>query len=91
MERPKASSVAWGVLLASVSAYELLCDDGDTLSEYLDPHMEKRWKQVLVLGAGALITTHIANVLPRPIDPFDNGLSRVRQAYKHRGGRDGTT
>lgn len=71
-------------IVFGISGYELVCPQGETISEYFDPHMEKRWKQALVLGLGAVTLAHIANLLPEDKDPFERVLSPLRQAYKRR-------
>ena len=74
MERPKPSTVAWGVLAASVAAYDTLCPPGETLSEGVDRALETRRGKVLAIGAIAVTACHLANVLPERCDPFHQAL-----------------
>lgn len=77
----RPSTYAWTGILASVTAYELTCPQGETLSERLDPLLESR-SRYLVIGGIAVTAAHLMNLIPERIDPFEQGLSRVRQAYK---------
>ena len=83
MEKPRPSTIAWGVIGAGVSLYELGCPQGETLSERLDPLLEGRGRYV-VLGGIAITAAHLMNLIPTQVDPFEQGLSRIRQAYKRR-------
>ena len=82
MERPRISTMAWTGLVAAVTAYELACPDGETLSEWIDPHMEHPLRRALITGAIGATALHLTNLLPKEIDPFEQGLSKIRQAYK---------
>lgn len=70
MERPKPSTVAWGTLAAGVAAYDLFCPPGETMSEAVDRALEHPAKKILALGAIALTSAHLANMLPQRVDPF---------------------
>lgn len=79
----RPSTYAWTGILAGVSLYELTCPQGETLSERLDPLLEGRAKY-LVLGGIAVTAAHLINLIPERVDPFEQGLSRIRQSYKRR-------
>lgn len=85
MERPRPSAMMWAGLGAAITAYELLAPDQETLSEYLDPHLERPLKRALITGAIGVTALHLVNALPNHLDPFEQGLSKIRQAYKARG------
>lgn len=70
MERPRPSTVAWGVLAAGVAVYDTLCPQGETLSEGVDRALEHDRGKVAALGMIALTAAHLANVLPQKVDPF---------------------
>ena len=74
----RPSSVAWAGILGAVALYELLAPQGETLSERLDPILEGKYKYLL-LGALGVTAAHLGNSLPHSIDPFEQGLSRIRQ------------
>ena len=84
MEKPRISTVAWTGLAAAVALYELACPDGETLSEWIDPHMEHPIRRACITGAIGVTALHLTNLLPNQVDPFEQGLSKVRQAYKTR-------
>lgn len=69
MERPRPATIAWGVLGAGVIAYDILCPEGETLSEGVDRALECE-KRKLALGAIAITAAHLANIIPQQIDPF---------------------
>ena len=80
MERPKPSTVAWGVLATGVAAYDVLCPQGETLSEGVDRALETRSGRVLAIGAVALTAAHLINLLPERVDPFHQALKwRLRE------------
>lgn len=82
----RSREIAVATLAVGISAYEILCRNEETISEFFDPHMEQKWKQALVVGLGAVTLAHIANLLPESKDPFEKGLSPIRQAYRRRYG-----
>lgn len=72
MERPRPSTVAWGVLAGGVLAYDILSPRGETLSERADAWIDHenlivRYGTYAAIGVTAL---HLSNVLPPGIDPF---------------------
>lgn len=70
MERPRPSTLAWGVLAAGVAAYDIASPPGETLSERVDDWLEKPMPRVLALGAIGVTAAHLANFLPERYDPF---------------------
>lgn len=70
MEKPKPSTIAWCALAAGVTAYDLLCPPGETLSEGVDRALEHPHKKIVTLGAIAVTAAHLANVLPQRVDPY---------------------
>ena len=80
----RPSTLAWGAIGAGVAAYEMLCPQGETLSERLDPLLEGR-SRYIVMGGIAVTAAHLMNLIPDRLDPYEQGLSRVRQSYKRRG------
>lgn len=68
MERPKPSSIAWGAIAAGVTAYDMLCPKGDTLSEAADRGLERHPIATrLAIGTVAL---HLLNAIPERLDPI---------------------
>lgn len=74
MEKPRPSTLAWVGLAASVAAYDILCPEGETMSEGVDRALETRVGRVLALGAIAVTSCHLANILPQRYDPFHQAL-----------------
>lgn len=83
MNRLRPAHVAWAAIGIGVSAYELLAPQGETLSEGFDTIMDSKLKYA-AMGAVAITALHICNQIPEKYDPFEQGLSRIRQAYKGR-------
>ena len=79
MERPNPAKAAWVGLGVGVSVYEMLCPDGQTLSEEVDRVLENPRAKYIALGAIAVTAAHLANVLPTQIDPFEQVLSKARR------------
>lgn len=68
---------AWAGLAAGVVAYDILCPDGEMLSEGVDRGLEgHRWATIAAIGVTAL---HLLNTLPEQIDPFSLGLSGLKR------------
>ena len=62
------ASKAWGVLAAGVVAYDVLCPQGQTMSEGADRGIHKHpW---LTRIAIALVAIHVANAVPAKGDPI---------------------
>lgn len=68
---------AWAGLAAGVVAYDLLCPEGQMLSEGVDRGLEQhRLATGLAVGVTAL---HLLNVFPQNLDPFSLGLSGLKK------------
>lgn len=66
--KPEPAKYAWVAIGASVLAYDLLCPEGQTLSEGVDKALEKHpVATTLAIGVTAL---HLLNRLPAKLDPF---------------------
>lgn len=62
MERPRPSSLAWGVLGASVISWEILCPEGELLSERVDTMLEKPGTRAAAVAAVGATALHLLNV-----------------------------
>lgn len=80
MEAPKPATIAWGILAAGVATYDVLCPQGETLSEGVDRAMTHPFGKAVVLGGIALTGAHLANLLPEGADPFHHALKWVNHA-----------
>lgn len=70
MEKPRPSTIAWGVLAAGVAAYDIYSPEGETLSERVDDWLENPISKAVAISAIGVTALHLANVLPEKIDPF---------------------
>jgi hypothetical protein len=62
------AGVAWGVLAASVVTYDVLCPQGQTMSEGADRGLAKHpWLTRIAIG---LVAIHVANAVPAKGDPI---------------------
>jgi hypothetical protein len=68
------AETAWIVLLAGVTAWELLAPTGHLLSEGVDRAIERH--PVITRAAIAVTALHLMNLLPSQVDPFHH-LPRV--------------
>lgn len=57
--------LAWTALGAGIAAYDLLCEEGTTLSETF-----RKQPLALQIGELALVSSHLLGVLPKQADPF---------------------
>ena len=70
----RASHKAWLGLAAGVTAYEIACPKGETLSEGLDELLEhKYWRYAVGLAVGTT-ALHLLNILPTQVDPLHRAL-----------------
>lgn len=80
MERPRQSTIAIGLIGAGITAYELLCDDGETISDGIWDYMERSTpSRIFALGAVGVTAAHLMQILPESIDPFKRVLSKARR------------
>lgn len=71
---------AWVVMALGITAYELACPKGETLSEGVDRLMERSpVSRAATLGALAITSAHLGNLIPQKYDPFHYALF-----WKHR-------
>lgn len=70
MEKPRPSTVAWGILGAGVLVYDVLCPTGETLSEGVDRAMETKRGKVAAMAGIAVVAGHLANLIPEDYDPL---------------------
>ncbi len=75
----RPSSVAWGVLLGGVAAWDALCPKGETLSEGLDNTLESPRGRLFLYGAIGVTALHLTNLLPAQLDP----LHRISEYLNH--------
>lgn len=67
----------WAVLLAAVIAWEVLAPPGQLLSEGVDRALQRQ--SALTRAAITVTALHLANLLPRRVDPFTHLLNLSRR------------
>lgn len=66
---------AWIGLAAGIATYEVLCPQGETLSEGVDRAIERnKFTKIATLGAIGITAAHLANLLPKKLDPYHQAL-----------------
>ena len=61
---------------ALVLAHDVLCREGETISEWFDEALENH--KALTLAAGAAVVGHVFNLLPPKLDPIHRLVKWVR-------------
>lgn len=74
----RPSEKAWIGLAAGVFAYDVLCPEGETLSEGVDRALERPRSRIMTIGAIAVVGAHLLNVLPEKIDPLHHTLRVIQ-------------
>jgi hypothetical protein len=68
---------AWTALTAGVLAYEILCKDGELLSERVDQWLLSR--PILTRAVIAALALHLGNAVPQRYDVVSLGFSVIRR------------
>jgi hypothetical protein len=68
---------AWAALTAGVLAYEILCKDGELLSEGVDEWLKTR--PVVTRAVIAALALHLGNALPQRYDIVSLGFLAMRK------------
>ena len=72
---------AWTLLGASVLGYEVVCKDGQLLSECVDEWLVTR--PILTRAAIAALALHLGNALPQRYDVVSLGFQAIRKSSRH--------
>ena len=72
---------AWALLAAGVLGYELVCKDGQLLSERVDDWLAS--KPILTRAAIAALALHLGNAIPQRYDIVSLGFQAVRKSSRH--------
>lgn len=75
----RTSEKAWIGLAAGIFAYDVLCPEGETLSEGVDRALEHPKGRIAAIGAIAITSAHLLNILPEKIDPLHNLLRVIHR------------
>jgi hypothetical protein len=71
---------AWGVLAAGVLAYELVCKEGELLSEGVDDWVAT--KPILTRTVIAALALHLGNAVPSRFDPISLAFVGIRRSSR---------
>lgn len=71
---------AWVLLAAGVLGYEVVCDDGQLLSECVDEWLVSR--PILTRAAIAALALHLGNAVPERYDVVTQGFRAIRQGSR---------
>lgn len=78
MERPRPSSIAWGLVIGGAALWDIACPKNETLSERLDPICENPVKRRLLEASIAYTALHLTNHLPPQVDLFHHATKLKR-------------
>jgi hypothetical protein len=72
---------AWVVLAAGVLGYEIVCKDGQLLSEGVDEWLASR--PILTRAAIAALALHLGNAVPQRYDVVSLGFQAIRRTSRY--------
>ncbi len=78
MKQPSPSAAAWAALGIGVTSYDLLCPEGQTLSEGFRRGLEHPIYKYLCAGGLGYTALHLLGVLPPNLDLFHQTLKVVK-------------
>ena len=70
---------AWALIAAGVLGYEVVCKDGQLLSECVDEWLVS--KPILTRAAIAALALHLGNAIPQRYDVVSLGFSAIRKKF----------
>jgi hypothetical protein len=76
----KPSDVAWLTLGTGVIVYDVLCTEGDTMSEAADRYMLRHpW---LVRAVAFVLAAHVCNLVPNRLDAVHGMFVAIRRVSR---------
>jgi hypothetical protein len=78
---PMNARQAWALLATGVLGYEVVCKDGQLLSECVDEWLVS--KPILTRAAIAALALHLGNALPQRYDVVSLGFQAIRKSSRH--------
>ena len=72
---------AWALLAAGVLGYEVVCKDGQLLSECVDEWLVS--KPILTRAAIAALALHLGNAVPERYDVVSLGFQAIRRSSRY--------
>jgi|SRR5271168_114644 len=71
---------AWALMAAGVLGYEVVCKDGQLLSECVDEWLSSR--PILTRAAIAALALHLGNAVPERYDVVSLGFQAIRRSSR---------
>jgi hypothetical protein len=72
---------AWALIAAGVLGYEVVCKDGQLLSQCVDEWLVS--KPILTRAAIAALALHLGNAVPERFDVVSLGFSAIRRSSRY--------
>jgi hypothetical protein len=72
---------AWALIAAGVLGYEVVCKDGQLLSQCVDEWLAS--SPILTRAAIAALALHLANAVPERYDVVSLGFSAIRRSSRY--------
>src|SRR6202790_1301313 len=72
---------AWALMAAGVRGYEVVCKDGQLLSECVDEWLVSR--PILKRAATAALALHLGNAVPERYDVVSLGFQAIRRSSRY--------
>ena len=79
--QPMSARQAWALIAAGVLGYEVVCKDGQLLSECEDEWLIS--KPILTRAAIAALALHLGNAVPQRYDVVSLGCQAVRRSSRY--------
>ena len=79
--QPMNARQAWALIAAGVLGYEVVCKDGQLLSECVDEWLVS--KPILTRTAIAALALHLGNAIPERYDVVSLGCSAIRRSSRY--------
>lgn len=77
-ERLRPSTYAWAATIGGIALYDLLCPEGEQMSERADEWLEHPLKRRLTQIGMGMVALHVCNAINPQIDPIHR-LATLRQ------------
>jgi|GEM_PF-2060177 len=78
---PMNARQAWALIAAGVLGYEVVCKDGQLLSQCVDEWLASN--PILTRAAIAALALHLANALPERYDVVSLGFQAIRRSSRY--------
>jgi hypothetical protein len=79
--QPMNARQAWALIAAGVLGYEVVCKDGQLLSQCVDEWLASR--PILTRAAIAALALHLGNAIPERYDVVSLGFQAIRRSSRY--------